>query len=178
MALLTSARIPKQINPKARARLIHMQNLKVKRLMKAHWFLFEPQSMKSVIPYNMKGQQCSIGEEFSKVLTHTELTWVITCYVLARESNGKNHLTEEVIKIKTPCKHSDISELTTDYHMQLVDEFKASRKSQDFITAAWIANTEKSPTLEEAYKLLEGVGAWDLPSDREEAKTLSDQSKG
>lgn len=173
--LITTARIPAQVPPKARARLMRLQFEKVRKQMRTKWFLWEPQTMNSVIPYTTKTlEPCSIGREFAELLGRTELKWVITCYIISRESNGKHHITEEVLKINTPCKHNEISGLAANFHMDMIDEFKASRKAPDFITAAWVANTEKSPTLEEAWELFNKVGAWGLPSDREEAEMINE----
>ena len=37
----------------------------------------------------------------------------------------------------------------------MIEEFRASRKSADFITAGWVANMVKSPTLDEAFELFQ-----------------------
>lgn len=166
--LITTSRIPASVPPKARARLMRLQFEKVRKAMRSKWFLWCPATMKNVVPYTMKMEPCAIDKEFSEALKRTELKWVITCYILSKQRNGKLELTEEALQINTPCTHNDISRLAADFHWQMIEEFRASMKGPDFITAAWVANTEKSPSIEDAWELLGKVGAWDIPSDREE----------
>lgn len=165
---ITTAQIPKQIPKHVRARLLKAQRERIVTQMSKHWFLWEPQTMKAVIPYDSNLNPCGLTQGFADAMSKTEIKWVITCYILSRQRNGKNELTEEVFQVNTPCKHSDISHLAADYHWNMIEEFRSSRKSADFITAGWVANMVKSPTLDEAFELFQKIGAWDLPSDREE----------
>ena len=126
--------------------------------------------MSHVVPYDLKLSECALTKDFAEAMAKTEMKWVITCYILSRQRNGKLELTEEPIHINTPCKHSDISHMAADFHWQMIEEFKASIKGPDFITAGWVANSEKSPSLDDAWELFRKVGAWDLPSDREDSE--------
>lgn len=173
--LITTARIPKNIPKKARARLMRLQFEKIRKQMRTKWFLWEPQTMKAVVPYTTTSlEPCSVDKAFAEALQTTELKWVITCFILSKQRNGKYELTDEALHIKTPCKHNEISRFAADFHMEMIEEFKASIKGPDFITAGWVANTEKSPTTEEAWEMFRKIGAWDLPSDREEAEMDND----
>lgn len=166
--LITTSRIPASIPPKARARLMRLQMEKVKKQMRTKWFLWEPQTMSHVVPYDLKLNECALTQDFADCMARTEIKWVITCYILSRQRNGKLELTEEAIHINTPCKHSDISRMAADFHWEMIEEFKASIKGKDFITAGWIASSDKSPSIEDAWELFSKVGAWNLPSDRED----------
>ena len=166
--LLTTERIPANVPPKCRARLMRLQMEKVKRQMRNHWFFFEPQTMSVVKPFSMKLEECALGEEFVKLMNKTEMKWVITPFIISRQRNGKQEITIEPFAIKTPCKHAEISYFVADYTMQMIDEFRQSRKSKDFVTAGWVANMCNEATINDIDKLCEIVGAWKLPSDRED----------
>ena len=161
--------IPKNINKKQRARLIHLQQMKVKRHLANNFFVWEPQSMEVVTPFNRKLEEVAISQNMAECLKTIQIKWRVNCYILSREKNGKNKLQSSEVLVDTPCKHDEIREHVADYHWQLVDEFKESRQADNFISAAWIA-TEKSlePTDEEAYNMFEQVGAWKIPTDWEE----------
>ena len=163
------------INKKTRARLIKLQHIKLKNRLKTHFFVLEPQTMKSVLPYNTKLQRVGMTKGFADLLNSTQIKWRVDCYILSREKNGKNKLQGETI-ITSPCKHPEIGEALCDYHWNMIKDFKSSIQSDNFITAAWIASEEKTEiTEEQAYNIFKDSGSWDLPSDWEEAELeLSD----
>lgn len=125
--------------------------------------------MKYVTPYSLDLKRCGMTKNFSDALNSLELKWLITCYILSRQKNGKNELTPLEFEVKTPCKHCEISDHVADAHWQLIEEFRAnSMKADNFITAAWIATEGRSVPEDTAYKLFEIVGAWDLTADWED----------
>ena len=178
MPVIKTEVIPKSIPKKQRARLIKLQREKVMRQMKQVRFVWEPQTMERVTPYDNNLTKGSITKAFADLLTKTELKWRVNCYILSRESNGKNKLTPYEVLITTPCTHNDISALVADALHSEVQEFITKPYGKTFITAAWIASEINVETSEDqAYQLFESIGAWELPSDSEEAVSQSTNQK-
>jgi hypothetical protein len=168
MTTITSEVIPKSINPKARARLIKLQQLKVKRQLGQYFLAWEPQKMNSVTPFDAKGNMCGMTAGFAGALNNIQIKWRIHCYILGRESNGKERIDGFALDINTPCKHSEISDLASDAHWDFIQEYKESKKGKNFITACWIATTRDEIPEELVHKIFTSTGSFGLPSDREE----------
>lgn len=169
MATITTEIIPKHINKKQRARLINMQRQKIMRQLRDIRFVFECQTMKVVTPYNSKLEKIGMTKAFVEALNATPMNWRVNCYILARESNGKNKLIDFEVLIETPCRHGEIAEMIADALYAEVEDFRTKPYAKNFITAAWIAHhIDTETSIDDAYKIFESVGAWGLPSDAEE----------
>lgn len=166
--IIESAQIPKSINKKARARLMKIQGQKLRKMLKNHVFVFEPQTMEAVRPYSLELERVAMSKGFADLLNSTPIKWQVDCYILSREKNGKNKLTGETI-LTPPCKHPEIGEALADHHWLLVEQFKRSSQGDNFITAAWVASLAGTElTEEQAFKIFMDCGAWSLQSDWEE----------
>ena len=160
--------ISKRINKSTRARLMKIQHKQLRNMLKSHFFVLEPQTMKSVQPFNLNLERVGMTQIFSDLLNATPIKWRVDCYILSREKNGKNKLQGDTI-ITDPCKHPEIGESLCDYHWDMVQDFKNSIQSDNFITAAWVASEVGTVVTEEqAYKIFENSGAWALETDYEE----------
>lgn len=171
MAFITTESIPKSIPKHKRARLINLQRQKIMRQLKTLHFVWECQTLEYVTPFNSKMEQGVMTPAFVEQINKIEIPWLVMGYILSRESNGKNKLTPIEIRITTPCKHCEISGFVADTIMSDVEDFLAKPYGDTFITAGWIAshiNTEQ--TEEYAYQVFDTIGAWKLPSDREESQ--------
>ena len=131
--------------------------------------------MKFVTPYNKDAQKCAMTQGFADVLKRLEVKWRNHCFILAREKNGKNRLESFTLDINTPCKHDDISNIAADAHWQAIEEFRQSNRSDNFVTAAWIANLQDDVPEELAYKIFEECGAWGIKADWEEDSEIGKQ---
>lgn len=172
MAFVTSEVIPQNIPKRKRARLINLQRQKTLRQLKSSFFVFEPQTLKNVTAFNTKLEQGVMTPAFVEHINRIEIPWLVMGYILSRESNGKNKLTPIEMRITTPCKHSEIAEFVADTLMNELNDFLAQPYGENCITAGWIAshiNTEQTEEL--AYQVFDIVGAWKLPSDREEKES-------
>lgn len=167
--MITTEVIPKSVSKKQRARLIRMQRDKIMRQMRQIRFVFECQTMKQVMPYDFALKPIGMTKAFVEALNRTEMKWKVNCYILARESNGKNKLIDFEVLIETPCTHNDIAALVADALYAEVEDFRTKSYAKTFITAAWIcSHIDTDTSIDDAYKIFDSVGAWDLPSDAEE----------
>lgn len=173
--LITTARIPASVPKKKRAQLIRMQQEKVRSQLKKYLLCFDPVAMKSVMPYNLSAEPCAMTQGFADTLNKIEVKWRIHCYILGREKNGKHAITCEVLCINTPCSHNQISELAADFHWQMIEEYRETRRSPDFITAAWIATLADDIDSDLAMRIFEKAGSFNALADWEEEKLNGEQ---
>ena len=168
LPLFRTETIPMSIPKQKRARLIKMQQDKIKRHLRNFYLTWEPQTMKFVTPYDRDGNKCGMTKNFADTLKTIQLQWRIHCYILGREKNGKHRIECQTIDVKTPCTHDEISGAAADFHWQMIEDFRGTPRAHTFITAAWIANLQDDVTNETAYKIFKSVGAWDIPADWED----------
>lgn len=169
--VISTSNIPASIPKKQRARLLRMQHEKVKKQLRTKYFVWEPQTMKVVTPYNFDLNPVGMNAEFANLLNSIEVKWRIHCYVLSRQKNGKNDVDCKILDINTPCKRDDIAEFASEFHWNMVEEFRANKLKQgNFITAAWIATMIDNIPNEAAYEIFRKIGVWDLPADWEEER--------
>ena len=172
--LISITKIPKGVPKQQRARLIRIQQEKIRKQLKTKYFLFEPQTMEFIKPFSLDLEEVSITHEFADMMSNIEIKWLISCYILSRQKNSKNELTSFEIELKTPCRHSEIMEQISDLHWQQIEEFKSNKiKSDNFITAGWIVTEGREVPNDVAYKLFDMVGAWKIPADWEEENDSS-----
>jgi PHD/YefM family antitoxin component YafN of YafNO toxin-antitoxin module len=170
--VITTTPIPKSIPPKKRAKLIALQDKQIRRHLRTTFFAFEPQTRDAVRPFKQSNlRECMITNDAAHVIETIESQWRINCYILSRDEYGDNHIDEETYLIQTPCRHKDIAEVVSDWHWDMIQEFKQSEESDNFITAGWIASEIglECPT-ETAMTIFERMGCYDLPADWEEAQ--------
>lgn len=131
--------------------------------------------MKHVKAFKTNLDECSMTPAFVDLINKTEIKWRVMGYIMSRESNGKNKMEPIEILIETPCKHCEISGLVADELMARVEDFIAKPHGLNFITCSWAAmhiDTEISD--DTAYQLMKNIGAWEIPSDREEKDAQQD----
>lgn len=175
ITIIKGSRIPQRVNKKQRARLMNIQRQKVVNTLKKTYFAFEPQTMKHVTPVNLKLQAIGMTKGFAELLNETRIKWVVNCYILSREKNGKSKIQGFEILLDEPVRHCEISRATADLHWEYVEEFRESAQADNFITAAWIAsNRELETTNETAFKIFEDFGAFELKADWEEKNENTD----
>lgn len=168
--VITTTEIPASVPPKKRAKLIALQDKQIRRHIRTTFFAFEPQTRDAVRPFKASNlRECVITNSAASVIERIESKWQINCYVLSRDENGDNHIDEETFLIETPCRHKDIAESVSAAHWEMIQEFKQSDESDNFITAGWIASElGHDCPIETALEIFERMGCYELPSDREE----------
>ena len=177
MPTITSEVIPNHIPKGQRARLIKMQQAKVTRQLKGMRFVWECQTLDEVTPFDANLKRVGMTKSFVSALNSMSIKWRVNCYILSRERNGKNKLTDFEVLIESQVKHCEISAMIADALYQEVELFRESVAAKTFISAAWIAheiNTET--TLEQAHQIFEEIGAWKLPTDGEEECQYTQQN--
>lgn len=173
--LLTQSQIPASVPKKKRAQLIKLQQEKVRNQLKRYFLCFDPIAMKAVTPFNLSAEPCAMTQGFADILGKIEVKWKIHCYILGREKNGKHAITCEVLCINTPCSHSQISDLAADFHWDMIQEYRTTRRAPDFITAAWIATLADDIDSDLAMRIFEKAGSFDALADWEEEKLNVEQ---
>lgn len=167
--LISTERIPASIPKKKRAQLIRLQQQKVRRQLNNYFLAWDPLVMEYVTPFDTKGGQGVMTQGFVDALKRIQVKWRIHCYVLGRERNGKERVDGFVLDINTPCTHDEIKELAADEHWKFIGEYRESQKSDNFITAAWIATTRDDVPDELAYQIFKNAGSFNEKSDWEES---------
>jgi hypothetical protein len=111
-----------------------------------------------VTPFTMTGQRSLIDWERALAVGETPLKWVITCYAICRDQQGREYLPSMELTLPTPVKQDAINKALSQAHFDWV---KAEINKKHLLTLAWIATTGE---LKEwaAIKILEKqLGAWD-----------------
>lgn len=165
--LISSERIPASVPKHKRAKLIRMQQDKVRRQLKQYFLCFDPLAMKVVTPFNLNAEPCAMTQGFADILNKIEVKWRIHCYILGREKNGKHSISCEVLCINTPCSHNQISELAADFHWEMIEEYRESMKADNFVTAGWIATLADDIDSDFAMRIFENAGSFKAQADWE-----------
>lgn len=145
---------------RTRARFIKQQEAQTRKHLSTTYSVFEPAMCEDGVRVFSKNlEPVGISKRLADSIGRIEIKWSITCYILAREKNGKDKLIDFELDIETPCKHSDIKHQIADAHWKWIQEYKWQ---DTILTAGWIAcGYGLRPTIEEAYTLFDKVGCWD-----------------
>ncbi|AUR91053.1 hypothetical protein NVP1154O_40 [Vibrio phage 1.154.O._10N.222.52.B12] len=166
--LITTERIPMSIPKKKRAQLIRIQQQKVRRQLDSYYLVWDPLCMEYVTPYNSNGEKGVMTQGFVDALKHIEVKWRIHCYILGRERNGKERVDGFTLDINTPCKHDDIKNIAADKHWEFIEEYRKSPRSDNFVSATWIATTRDEVDNELACRIFKEAGSFELLADWQE----------
>lgn len=166
--LITTERIPMSIPKKKRAQLIRLQQQKVRRQLNNYYLAWDPLVMDYVKPFDSKGNEGVMAQGFVDALKRIEVKWRIHCYVLGRERNMKERIDGFVLDINTPCKHDDIKSVAADAHWEFIEEYRNSPRSDNFISAAWIATTRDDVDNELAFEIFKNAGSFKQIADWQE----------
>ncbi len=167
MKTITTERIPASVPKHKRAQLIRMQQQKVRRQLGQYYLAWEPQVMEHVQVYDKDANMGAMSQGFADVLKTIQVRWRIHCYILGRERNGKERLDSFTLDINTPCTHSQIADIAADAHWEFIEEYRASNKASNFVTAGWIANLQDDIPEELAHKIFTTAGSFKLEADWE-----------
>ncbi|UVD32299.1 hypothetical protein [Vibrio phage vB_VaM_H2] len=166
--LIQTERIPMSIPKKKRAQLIRLQQQKVRRQLNNYYLAWDPLSMEYVTPFDAQGNKGVMTQGFVDALKYIEVKWRIHCYILGREHNGKERIDGFTLDINTPCKHDDIKNVAADAHWEFIEEYRNSPRSDNFVSAVWIATTRDEVDNELAYKIFKEAGSFNLLADWQE----------
>ena len=111
-----------------------------------------------VTPFAMTGQRSRIDWERAMAVGETPLKWVITCYAICRDQQGREYLPSMEMTLPEPVKQDAINKALSQAHFDWVKECV---NKQHLMTLAWIATTAREPSEETAMRIFTELGAWD-----------------
>ena len=112
-----------------------------------------------VTPFTLAGQRLRIDWERALAVGDTPLKWVITCYAICRDQQGRDYLPSPMtIELSEPVKQDAINKALSQAHFDWVKECV---NKQHLMTLAWIATTASEPSEETAMRIFTELGAWD-----------------
>lgn len=110
-----------------------------------------------VTPFTMVGKRSTIDWERALAVCETPLKWVITCYAICRDQQGREYLPSMELTLPIPVKQDAINKALSQAHFDWV---KAEINKSHLLTLAWIATTGQMRE-EVAGKVFQQLGAWD-----------------
>src|SRR5574344_1344874 len=110
-----------------------------------------------VTPFTLSGHRSRIDWERALAVGETPLKWVITCYAICRDQNGRDYLPSMELTLPELVKQAAINKALSQHHFDWVN---AEINKSHLLTLAWIATTGKMRE-EVAVKIFQQLGAWD-----------------
>lgn len=110
-----------------------------------------------VTPFTLSGQRSRIDWERAMAVGETPLKWVITCYAICRDQQGREYLPSMELTLPEPIKQDAINKALSQAHFDWV---KQEINKKHLLTLAWIATTGQMRE-EVAVKVFQQLGAWD-----------------
>ena len=110
-----------------------------------------------VTPFTLAGQRSRIDWERALAVGDTPLKWVITCYAICRDQQGREYLPSMELTLAEPVKQDAINKALSQHHFDWV---KSEINKSHLLTLAWIATTCQMRE-EVAVKIFHQLGAWD-----------------
>ena len=110
-----------------------------------------------VTPFTLAGQRLRIDWERAMAVGETPLKWVITCYAICRDQQGREYLPSMELTLPEPVKQDAINKALSQAHFDWV---KAEINKKHLLTLSWIATTGQMRE-EVAGKIFQQLGAWD-----------------
>ena len=112
-----------------------------------------------VTPFTLKGKRSPVAFDRAMAVGETPLKWVITCYAICRDQQGRDYLPAPMtIELSEPVKQDAINKALSQAHF---DWMKESVNKKHLMTLAWVATTAKEPSEETAMRIFTELGAWD-----------------
>jgi len=111
-----------------------------------------------VYPVSLNGHRKPVTGFEAMALEATPLPWNIICYALCRDANGNHYIKGMEIHLTEPVKQSAINTSLSRVHY---DWMKSNVNMSHILTLAWIATTASPPYEELAFKLFDGLGAFE-----------------
>ena len=111
-----------------------------------------------VTPFTLAGKRLRIDWERALAVGETPLKWVITCYAICRDQQGREYLPSMELTLPEPVKQDAINKALSQAHFDWVKECVSK---QHLMTLTWIATTAREPSEETAMRIFTELGAWD-----------------
>ena len=110
-----------------------------------------------VTPFTLKGKRSLVTFDRAMAVGETPLKWVITCYAICRDQQGREYLPSMELTLPTPVKQDAINKALSQAHFDWV---KAEINKSHLLTVAWIATTGQMREGADV-KIFQQLGAWD-----------------
>lgn len=110
-----------------------------------------------VTAHNHDGKRVPISYQAADAVCRTPLKWLISCYAVCRDSNGRDYLKSMSIALSEAVKQDAIHKALSHAHY---DFMRAEVNMRHLLTLAWIATTGPEPSDETAARVLGALGAW------------------
>ena len=111
-----------------------------------------------VTPFTLSGRRYGINWERALAVGETPLKWVITCYAICRDQQGREYLPSMELTLPEPVKQDAINKALSQAHFDWV---KSEINKKHLLTVAWIATTGELKEWAAIKILKEQLGAWD-----------------
>lgn len=111
-----------------------------------------------VHPFSLAGNRARIDWERALSVGETPLKWVITCYAICRDQQGREYLPSMELTLPEPVKQDAINKALSQAHFDWV---KAEINKSHLLTLAWIATTGEVKEWVAIKILKDQLGAWD-----------------
>lgn len=111
-----------------------------------------------VHPFSLAGNRARIDWERALAVGETPLKWVITCYAICRDQQGRDYLPSMELTLPEPVKQDAINKALSQAHFDWV---KAEINKSHLLTLAWIATTGTMKDEKVAGNIFTELGAWD-----------------
>jgi hypothetical protein len=128
-------------------------------------------NFKEPLCFTQKGEYIDMpASEINAMLIDLALNWSSLCFAICRDQNKNNYFKSVIVKVNTPSKYQEITDIFNEEHAKLLKGTNTLHK----VNVAWIASPSGYDTPDDVIdSILTQMQVWNHPSkwERDNAGT-------